>query len=87
MPTELIEIPTADGVADAYLARPDDDDRRPGVLFMMDALGLQPRIAEMAERIASRGYVVLAPNVFYRGGPAPVVPLPDFSDPTPVACS
>ena len=40
----------------------------PGVLFFMDAIGLRPRIAEMAQRIADWGYVVLAPNVFYRDG-------------------
>jgi carboxymethylenebutenolidase len=36
----------------------------------MDAIGLRPRIEEMADRIASWGYVVLAPNVFYRDGRA-----------------
>jgi carboxymethylenebutenolidase len=35
----------------------------------------------MADRIAQCGYVVLAPNVFYRAGRAPVLPMPDFSDP------
>ena len=81
MPTETIEIQTGDGVADAYLSRPDGDGQHPGVLFVMDAIGLRPQIAGMAERIASQGYVVLAPNVLYRAGHAPVVPLPDFSDP------
>ena len=42
----------------------------PGVLFYIDAIGLRPRIEEMADRIASWGYVVLAPNVFYRDGTA-----------------
>ena len=80
MPTETVDIHTPDGVADAYLARPDDQPH-PGVLFVMDAIGLRPVIAEMTERIAERGYVVLAPNVFYRAGRAPVIPLPDLSDP------
>ncbi len=47
----------------------------------MDAYGLRPTIEEMAERIAADGYVVLAPNVFYRGGRSPVVPMPDPTDP------
>ena len=72
---------TPDGVADAYLTRPDDDGAHPAVLFVIDAFGLRPRIEEMADRIAERGYVVLAPNVFYRAGRAPVLPMPDFSDP------
>jgi carboxymethylenebutenolidase len=51
------------------------------VLLIIDAIGLRPRIEEMADRIASRGYTVLAPNVFYRAGRAPVLPLADFTDP------
>jgi carboxymethylenebutenolidase len=51
------------------------------VLFIMDAFGLRPRIEEMADRIAARGYVVLAPNVFYRAGRAPVLAHPDFAEP------
>src|SRR5881227_2008710 len=80
MPTSTVEIAAPEGVADAYLARPDDR-RHPGVLFIMDAYGLRPTIDEMADRIAADGYVVLAPNVFYRAGRPPVVPLPDLSDP------
>ena len=80
MNTSTVEISTADGVADAYLARPDDAPRA-GVLFIMDAFGLRPAIEEMAGRISQQGYVVLAPNVFYRAGRAPVMPVPDLSDP------
>ena len=32
----------------------------------MDAFGLRPQIQRMADRLASEGYAVLAPNVFYR---------------------
>ncbi|MFP5312737.1 MAG: dienelactone hydrolase family protein [Actinomycetes bacterium] len=42
----------------------------PGVILYTDAFGLRPRIQEMAQRIADWGYVVLAPNVFYREGTA-----------------
>jgi len=80
MPVENVDITTPDGVADAYLARPDEQPH-PGVLFIMDAFGLRPTIAEMIERIAADGYVVLAPNVFYRAGRSPVLPMPDLSDP------
>ncbi|RLV49921.1 dienelactone hydrolase family protein [Nocardioides mangrovicus] len=66
---ELTEIPAADGSAEAYLARPEGGSG-PGVLFLIDAIGLRPRIAQMCDRIASWGYVVLAPNVFYREGTA-----------------
>jgi carboxymethylenebutenolidase len=77
----MVDITTADGVADAYLARPDGVGDYPGVLFVIDAFGLRPRIEEMADRIAAQGYVVLAPNALYRAGRAPVLPMPDFTDP------
>jgi carboxymethylenebutenolidase len=80
MSGSTVEIRTPDGVADAYLTAPDDDERHPGVLLIMDAYGLRPRIEDMAERIAGRGYVVLAPNVFYRAGRSPVIPFPDMSE-------
>jgi len=80
MQGQAVDITTPDGVADAYLARPDDRPH-PGVLFIMDAYGLRPTIYEMADRIAGDGYVVLAPNVFYRAGRAPVLAMPDESDP------
>jgi carboxymethylenebutenolidase len=79
MRRSTLEIRAPDGVADAYLTRPDEGERHPGVLFVMDAFGLRLRIEEMADRIAGRGYAVLAPNVFYRAGRAPVLPVPDMS--------
>ncbi|GGF56138.1 hydrolase [Marmoricola endophyticus] len=68
-PMDLTDIPAADGTAEAYVARPVSGSG-PGVLLCIDAIGLRPQIASMADRIASWGYVVLAPNVFYRSGTA-----------------
>src|SRR3954454_2989001 len=79
MRSQTIDIQTPDGVADAYLTRPDDGDRHPGVLFLMDAFGIRPAIEAMADRIATRGYAVLAPNLFYRAGRSPVLPFPDMT--------
>lgn len=79
MPGIHVDVPTGDGVADSYLARPDDE-RHPGVLMLMDAFGLRPTLEEMADRVAAGGYVVLVPNLFYRAGRAPVLEAPDLSD-------
>ena len=76
-----IDVPTPDGFADCYLTKPAGEGAHPGVLFMIDAIGLRPRIEEMADRIAAHGYVVLAPNVFYRAGRAPLWETPDLHDP------
>lgn len=81
MSSETIDVQTADGVADAYLTHPDGEERHPGVLLIMDAFGLRPQIEKMADRIAARGFTVLAPNVFYRAGRAPVVELEGADDP------
>ncbi|MGI8864920.1 MAG: dienelactone hydrolase family protein [Solirubrobacteraceae bacterium] len=81
MQSATIDLKAPDGTADAYITRPDEDRPYPPVLFVVDAPGLRPRIEEMADRIAAKGHIVLAPNVFYRAGRAPVLPLPDFSDP------
>lgn len=76
----MVDVPTEDGVADAYLVVPDGDGPFPGVLFYMDAFGLRPRLREMAERIAERGYAVLVPNLLYRGGRAPIAGLSGLAD-------
>ena len=68
-----VDVPTPDGSADSYFVRPVAG-RHPAVLLFMDGIGLRPRIEDMADRIAEQGYAVLAPNLFYRGGRAPVIP-------------
>ena len=68
VPSLTLTMP--DGDAEAYLATAPEGGQAPGVLFVIDAIGLRPRIEEMADRIASWGYTVLAPNVFYRDGAA-----------------
>jgi carboxymethylenebutenolidase len=76
---KTIELQATDGVAEAYLTGNPGD---PGVLFYIDAIGLRPQIEQMADRIASWGYVVLAPNVFYRDGSADeLAPRRDLREP------
>lgn len=78
----MLQITTEAGTADAYLARPDEDTSRPGVLMYMDAIGVRPQTKAIADRIADWGYVVLLPNVFYREGPAEdLAPAADLRDP------
>ena len=76
-----VDIPTRDGVADAYFVRPDGDRPAPGVIIYQDAFGLRPRLTGMADRIAERGYAVLVPNLLYRGGRSPQADLSALADP------
>ena len=79
----MIEITTPDGVAEAYVARPSGTDApAPGILYLYDLPGLRPLVRETADRMASWGYVVLVPNLFYRSGTiAQTTPPPSY--PTP----
>ncbi|MCX6470273.1 MAG: dienelactone hydrolase family protein [Corynebacteriales bacterium] len=78
---DLITVDTHDGTAQAHVATPPAGNG-PGVLLFMDAIGLRPQIVTMAERIASWGYVVLSPNVFYRDGDvATLMPTVDLREP------
>jgi carboxymethylenebutenolidase len=81
MQTATIDVPTEDGVADAYLVKPDGPGPFPGVIVYQDAFGLRPRLTEMAGRIAERGYAVLVPNLLYRDGRTPQFDLAALSDP------
>jgi carboxymethylenebutenolidase len=50
------------------------------VIFFMDGLGWRPTLFEMADRLASHGYYVLLPNMFWRSGAfAPFDPRSVFS--------
>ena len=81
MDNRTLDITTEDGVADAYLVRPDGAGPWPGVLVYQDAFGPRPRLFEMADRIAEQGYAVLVPNLFYRAGRAPLFDLDGMQDP------
>ncbi|MEU9271920.1 dienelactone hydrolase family protein [Streptomyces sp. NPDC048251] len=78
MPTKTLQIPTADGQADAFAAFPDGGGRHPGVLMYADGFGIRPVLREMARELAGHGYYVLVPNLFYRHGPTPVIELPEY---------
>jgi carboxymethylenebutenolidase len=71
---DTVTVNAADGPADAVVARPQGDGPAPAVLVYTDAYGIRPSVHAYAERLASHGYLVLVPNVFYRHGPPPVVP-------------
>lgn len=77
MPTKPLQIPTADGQADAFAAFPGGSERHPGVLLYTDAFGVRPELERKARELAEHGYFVLVPNIYYRHGQAPVIELPE----------
>jgi carboxymethylenebutenolidase len=61
-----IDIATADGAMNSFVVHPDEGGPFPVVLFYMDAPGKREELHDMARRIASVGYYVVLPNLYYR---------------------
>lgn len=71
-----IDITTQDGVMDTFVTYPDlkSPDMKspdmhngyPVILFLMDAPGKRPELEVMATRLATSGYCVILPNLYYR---------------------
>ena len=66
-----VQIRTQDGVCPASVFRPAGKGPWPAVLMYLDGPGIRPALFEMGERLASSGYYVLLPDLFYRGGAYP----------------
>ena len=64
----FIDIKTNDGLIDTFIVRPDENGPFPAVIIYMDAPAIREELRDMARRLASMGYYVLLPNLFYRAG-------------------
>jgi carboxymethylenebutenolidase len=73
---QAIEGRTPDGISDSVLYHSEDGRRLPGVIFLTDIGGIRPSQRQMAQRVASEGYTVLVPNVFYRTRRPPMFDFP-----------
>jgi carboxymethylenebutenolidase len=72
MSAERVDLRTDDGVLDVHVFRPDGGAGPwPSVILYMDAFGIRPELARMAQRLASAGYLVAVPNLYYRTPFAP----------------
>jgi carboxymethylenebutenolidase len=64
--TRTIKFSVNGEQAPGYMAQPDDDAVFPAVVVIQEWWGLDDHIMSVADRIASEGYVAIAPD-FYRG--------------------
>ncbi len=63
-----IELETADGNLDCFFCHPEELGPHPAVILYMDAPGIREELRDMARRLATAGYAVLLPNLYYRVG-------------------
>ena len=63
-----LDIATPDGAMETFLCRPERGGPRPPAFLLMDAPGVREELRDMARRLASVGYAVLLPNLYYRAG-------------------
>ena len=58
-----------------FLSRPRAAGRGPGVVVLMEGLGISPQLLRFCERLAHAGYIAVAPDLFHRfGGGDPAQP-------------
>ena len=75
MSGERVDLKTDDGVLDLHVFSPETGAGPwPAVVLYMDGFGVRPELAGMAQRLASEGYVVALPNLYYRTPFAPFAP-------------
>ena len=68
MREEVVDIVTADGAMETFVCRPERGGPYPPVLLLMDAPGIRDELHDMARRLATVGYFVMLPNLYYRAG-------------------
>jgi carboxymethylenebutenolidase len=64
-----VDITTPDGEMTTFIHHPEYGGPFPVVLYLMDAPSIRPALQDMASRLASAGYYVMLPYLYYRGGP------------------
>ena len=62
-----VDVTTPEGVMPTWIYHPTHEGPHPVVLYLMDAPSIRPALHDMASRLASAGYYVLLPFLFYRG--------------------
>src|SRR6516164_10037234 len=65
---QTLDITTAAGQMETFICRPERGGPYPAVFFLMDAHGIREELRDMARRLATVGYYVLLPNLYYRAG-------------------
>jgi carboxymethylenebutenolidase len=64
----FVDIDAEGGPIETFICHPERKGPWPAVIFYMDAPGIREELHDMARRIATVGYYVILPNLYYRQG-------------------
>src|SRR4051794_8312543 len=73
---QQIDISTKDGKSTTFISHPERGGPFPIIIFYMDAPAIREELRDMARRLATSGYYVMLPNMYYRKGVMELGPLP-----------
>src|SRR6201989_2399020 len=73
---QQIDIQTPDGKTTTFITHPERGGPFAITLFYMDAPAIRDELRDMARRLATSGYYVMLPNMYYRKGVMELGPLP-----------
>ena len=65
---QVLDIRTGAAEMETFVYRPERGGPFPAVFLLMDAPGIREELKDMARRLATVGYFVLLPNLYYRAG-------------------
>jgi carboxymethylenebutenolidase len=77
---QTVDIATRDGKTTTFIVHPERDGPHPIILFFMDAPAIREELRDMARRIATAGYYVMLPNLYYRKGVMELGALPPLPE-------
>jgi carboxymethylenebutenolidase len=63
-----VKIPVADGAIPAYRAKPASGRKPPVILVVQEIFGVHEHIKDVCRRLAKRGYLAVAPELYARQG-------------------
>jgi len=68
MPSYNVDVTTADGAMDCFVAHPDGDGPFSPVIVYMDVPGIREELRDFARRLADDGFMGILPDLYYREG-------------------
>jgi carboxymethylenebutenolidase len=68
MHEQAISVETTDGIMKTFLVHPEEGGPFAPVVLFMDVWGIREQLFDIARHIASVGYAVAVPNLYYRKG-------------------